>query len=292
VTGDAPARGDRQSRGHGRPAARRPAIHEAGRVTIAMATRVKSMRLDLLLVARGLFESREQAQRAVMAGSVEVEGRRVDKAGTAVPIEARIEVAAVEPFVSRAGRKLAAALDHFAIDPVARVCLDVGAGTGGFTDCLLQRGAARVYALDVGRGQLHARIRSDSRVVVLEGRNARYLAADDVPEPIDLMTIDVSFISLRLVAPAVVPHLRPGSDLVALIKPQFEAPRGSVGKGGILRDPALRARAIAERMQDLEALGLEAVGVMDSPLAGAGGNVEALAHLRRPVAPTSSVVRR
>jgi 23S rRNA (cytidine1920-2'-O)/16S rRNA (cytidine1409-2'-O)-methyltransferase len=253
-------------------------------VTIAMAARAKSMRLDLLLVARGLYESRERAQRAVMAGSIEVDGRLVDKPGTAVAIDARVDVAGPpEPFVSRAGRKLAAALDRFAIDPRGRVCLDVGASTGGFTDCLLQRGAARVYALDVGRGQLHARIRSDARVVVLEGRNARYLAAEDVPEPIDLMTIDVSFISLRLVAPAVVPHLVPGGDLVALVKPQFEAPRGSVGKGGILRNEELRAKTIAERVRDLEALGLVSIGVIDSPVAGSGGNVEALAHLRRVV---------
>jgi 23S rRNA (cytidine1920-2'-O)/16S rRNA (cytidine1409-2'-O)-methyltransferase len=246
-----------------------------------MAARMKAMRLDLLLVARGLFESREQAQRAVMAGAVSVDGRRVDKPGTAVAVEVRIDVAAREPFVSRAGRKLAAALDGFGIDPAGRVCLDVGASTGGFTDCLLQRGASRVYALDVGRGQLHASLRSDPRVVVLEGRNARYLAAGDVPEPVQLVTIDVSFISLRLVVPAVLPCLAPGGELVALIKPQFEAPRGSVGKGGILRDEALRHEVIAERGRDLVALGLELIEVMDSPVAGVGGNREALAHLRR-----------
>ena len=245
----------------------------------------RSMRLDLLLVARGLYESRERAQRAIMAGTIEVDGRRVDKPGTAVPVEAQVIVAGPrEPFVSRAGRKLAAAIDRFAIDPAGRVCLDVGASTGGFTDCLLQRGAARVYALDVGRGQLHVSLRGDPRVVVLEGRNARHLEAEDVPEPISLVTVDVSFISLRLVAPAVVPLLRPGGDLVALVKPQFEAPRGSVGKGGILRDEALRREVIDERGRDLEALGLELRGVMDSPLAGAGGNVEALVHLVRRAA--------
>lgn len=247
-----------------------------------MAARARTMRLDLLLVERGLYESREQARRAVMAGSVEVEGRRIDKPGTAVPIEAVLRVAGPrEPFVSRAGRKLAGALDRFSIEPPGRVCLDVGAGTGGFTDCLLQRGARRVYALDVGRGQLHASLRGDSRVVVLEGRNARHLAKEEVPEPVDLMTVDVSFISLRVVVPAVLPLLAPGGDLVALIKPQFEAPRGSVGKGGILRDEALRREVIAERARDLEALGLELLAVIDSPLAGAGGNLEAFAHLRR-----------
>jgi 23S rRNA (cytidine1920-2'-O)/16S rRNA (cytidine1409-2'-O)-methyltransferase len=249
-----------------------------------MVVRPKSMRLDLLLVARGLFESREQAQRAVMAGAVTVDGRRADKAGTAVGVDVSIEVAAREPFVSRAGRKLAAALDAFGVLPSGRVCLDVGASTGGFTDCLLQRGARRVYALDVGRGQLHATLRADPRVVVLEGRNARYLDRSDVPEPVDLATIDVSFISLRLVVPALLPCLAPGGDLIALIKPQFEAPRGSVGKGGILRDEELRRQVIAERSRDLAALGFELVGVVDSPVAGAGGNREALAHLRRPAA--------
>jgi 23S rRNA (cytidine1920-2'-O)/16S rRNA (cytidine1409-2'-O)-methyltransferase len=249
-----------------------------------MVARPKSMRLDLLLVARGLFESREQAQRAVMAGAVTVDGRRTDKAGTAVGVDVSIEVAAREPFVSRAGRKLAAALDAFGVLPSGRVCLDVGASTGGFTDCLLQRGARRVYALDVGRGQLHATLRADPRVVVLEGRNARYLDRSDVPEPVDLATIDVSFISLRLVVPALLPCLAPGGDLIALIKPQFEAPRGSVGKGGILRDEELRRQVIAERSRDLAALGFELVGVVDSPVAGAGGNREALAHLRRPAA--------
>jgi 23S rRNA (cytidine1920-2'-O)/16S rRNA (cytidine1409-2'-O)-methyltransferase len=242
----------------------------------------KKMRLDLLLVERGLFETREQAQRALMAGAVEVDGRRVDKAGTAVATSARLEVLGPrEPFVSRAGRKLAAALDHFAIDPRGRVCLDVGAGTGGFTDCLLQRGAMRVYALDVGRGQLHASLRSDPRVIVLEGRNARHLDPSDLPEPVGLMTVDVSFISLRLVMPPVIAALGPGGDLVALIKPQFEAPRGSVGKGGILRDEQLRRAVVAERAEFLRSLGLELRGILDSPVAGAGGNREALAHLRR-----------
>jgi len=243
------------------------------------------MRLDLLLVERGLFESREQAQRAVMAGSIEVDGRRIDKPGTAVGADARLEVTGSrEPFVSRAGRKLAAGLDAFGVDPAGRVCLDVGASTGGFTDCLLQRGAVRVYALDVGRGQLHSKLRSDPRVVVLEGRNARHLHEADVPEPVGLVTIDVSFISLRLVVPALVPLLEAGGDLIALIKPQFEAPRGSVGKGGILRDEALRRAVIDQRARELAALGLELRGVIDSPLAGAGGNREALAHLRRTMA--------
>jgi len=245
------------------------------------------LRLDQLLVQRGLFASREAARRAVMAGGVAVEGRRVDKPGTAVRTEARIEVAAREPFASRAGRKLAAALDHFGIDLSALngaglVCLDVGASTGGFTDCLLQRGAARVYAVDVGYGQLDQRLRDDPRVVVMDRVNARLLAADALPEPCGLITVDVSFISLLKVVPALLPHLAPGGLLLPLIKPQFEAGRGAVGKGGILRDEAVRQRVIAECAAGIAALGeLEPLGVFDSPVAGSGGNREAFAVFRR-----------
>jgi 23S rRNA (cytidine1920-2'-O)/16S rRNA (cytidine1409-2'-O)-methyltransferase len=250
-----------------------------------------SLRLDQLLVQRGLFASREAARRAVMAGSVEVEGRRVDKPGTAVRQEARIEVAAREPFVSRAGRKLAAALDHFAVDLSALnwaglVCLDVGASTGGFTDCLLQRGAARVYAVDVGYGQLDQRLRNDPRVVVMDRVNARLLPPDALPEPCGLITVDVSFISLLKVVPALLPHLSPGSPgspqglLLPMIKPQFEAGRGAVGKGGILRDEAVRRRVIEECAAGIADLGLEPLGVFDSPVAGSGGNREAFALFR------------
>jgi NAD+ kinase len=197
------------------------------------------VRLDQLLVERGFFPSREQARRAVMAGTVEVEGRRVDKPGTAVVADARLAVAAGrEPYASRAGRKLAAALDHFAVDPAGWVCLDVGASTGGFTDCLLQRRAARVYALDVGYGQLDQRLRNDPRVVVMERVNARHLAPDALPESCRLATVDVSFISLRKIVPALVPHLVPGGLLLALIKPQFEA-----GRRGQRRHPARRIPA-------------------------------------------------
>lgn len=240
------------------------------------------MRLDQLLVDRGLFPSREQARRAVMAGTVEVEGRRVDKPGTAVQEEARVQVLAPkEPFVSRAGRKLAHALDHFGVDPTGWVCLDTGASTGGFTDCLLQRGAARVYALDVGYGQLDQRLRNDPRVVVMERVNARHLAPDALPEPCDLITIDVSFISLLKVIPALLPHLAPGGLLLPMIKPQFEAGRGMVGKGGILRDEETRQRVIQECAEGTAALGLEPLGVFDSPVAGTGGNREAFALFRR-----------
>jgi 23S rRNA (cytidine1920-2'-O)/16S rRNA (cytidine1409-2'-O)-methyltransferase len=248
------------------------------------------MRLDQLLVHRGLFPSRERARRAVMAGTVRVDGRRVDKPGTAVAEPCELTLAAPgEPFASRGGRKLAGALDHFiaafpALDPAGAVCLDVGASTGGFTDCLLSRGAVRVYAVDVGYGQLDLRLRRDPRVVVMERVNARYLAPADVAEPCDLATVDVSFISLTKVVPALVPLLRPGGHLLALVKPQFEAGRGVVGKGGVLRDEEVRRRVVGDCAAALAALGLEGLGVTDSAVTGASGNREAFALLRRPAA--------
>ena len=238
------------------------------------------MRLDQLLVARGLFASREKARRTVMAGQVTVDGRVVDKPGAAVGEEAELVVAAPPPYVSRAGGKLAAALDAFAVDPAGWVCLDVGASTGGFTDCLLQRGAARVYALDVGRGQLDWRLRQDPRVAVVEGVNVRHLAADALPERCDLVTVDVSFISLLKVVPALVPHLAPGGRLLTIVEPQFEAGREAVGRGGIVRDEAVRRRTIDDRVRGIAALGFEVLGVIDSPVAGAEGNVEGLALFR------------
>jgi len=216
-----------------------------------------------------------------MAGTVEVEGRRVDKPGTPIPEEARLAVLAPkEPFVSRAGRKLAHALDRFGIAPAGWACLDVGASTGGFTDCLLQRGAARVYALDVGYGQLDQRLRQDPRVIVMERVNARHLQPDDLPEPVDLVTVDVSFISLAKVVPALLPHLAPGGLLLPMIKPQFEAGRGAVGKGGILRDEEVRREVVERCARELADLGLELLGSCDSAVAGMGGNREAFALLR------------
>jgi len=221
---------------------------------------------------------------------VEVDGRRVDKPGTAVAeaVEVAVEGPA-EPFASRAGRKLDAALDHFAaarpgLDPRGWTCLDVGASTGGFTDCLLQRGAARVYAIDVGYGQLDFQLRRDPRVVVMERVNARHLQPGDLPQRCRLAVVDVSFISLSKVVPALVPHVEEGGFLLPLIKPQFEAGRGAVGKGGILRDAALRGRVVAGTVEALAALGLEVLGVADSEVAGAGGNREAFVLLRKPEA--------
>ncbi len=242
-------------------------------------------RLDQLLVERGLFESRERARRAVMAGVVEVDGRRVDKPGAATAGDARLEVTArAEPFVSRAGRKLAAALDHFGVDPAGLDCLDVGASTGGFTDCLLARGARHVVALDVGYGLIDARLRADSRVEVVERVNARHLAPDAFPVPFDLVVMDVSFISAAKVAPALVPHVAAGGRLLVLVKPQFEVGRGAVGKGGIVRDESLRRATIEARAADLAALGFDLVGLFDSPVAGAEGNREAFALLVRRAA--------
>ena len=239
-------------------------------------------RLDQLLVDQGLFESRERARRAVMAGSVTVDGVPVDKPGTSVPDAANLEVIGPkEPFVSRGGRKLAHALDHFGIDPAGWTCLDVGASTGGFTDCLLQRGAERVYALDVGRGQLDYRLRSDRRVVTLEGINARYLESDDIPQPCHLVTVDVSFISLLKVVPALLPVLSVGGHLLTLIKPQFEVGRELVGKGGIVRDESLRQEVIRQRGEDLASLGLALMGIVDSEVVGAKGNREALALFQK-----------
>ena len=239
-------------------------------------------RLDQLLVDKGLFESRERARRAVMAGSVTVDGVPADKPGTAVPDTAHLEVVGPkEPFVSRGGRKLAYALDHFELDPTGWTCLDVGASTGGFTDCLLQRGASRVYALDVGRGQLDFKLRSDSRVVAMEGVNARYFEVESIAEPCQLVTVDVSFISLVKVVPALLPALPPGGYLLTLIKPQFEVGKGLVGKGGVVRDESVRGRIIQERGEELASPGLVLMGIVDSEVVGAKGNREALALFRK-----------
>lgn len=235
-------------------------------------------RLDVLLVERGLMPSRARAQASIMAGEVRVNGERVDKAGTPVPRDATIEVAAPMPYVGRGGFKLAGALDTFGVAVANRVCADVGACTGGFTDVLLQRGAARVYAIDVGQGQLDWKLRQDQRVVVMERTNARYL--ESLPEPVSLVVIDVSFISLRLILPAVARWVDSAADVVALIKPQFEAGPESVGKGGIVRDMAVRRRVLEEVLDWAAAHGWGVAGLVRSSLVGADGNVEYLVWLR------------
>jgi len=246
------------------------------------------LRLDRVLVERGLAESRTRAEALILAGRVRVEGHESVKPGTAVAPDAEVFVAAPEhPWVSRGGVKLAAALDHFGIDPSGRVCLDVGASTGGFTDVLLSRGARTVYAVDVGYGQLHAKLRGDPRVVLLEKVNARYLSRAQVPVPVELLVADVSFISLSLILPAAVPLLAPGAAAVLLVKPQFESARGEVGKGGIVRDPAVRERAVARVAVSAVALGLGPLGTIRSPIAGADGNEEFLAAFRAANPPES-----
>ena len=235
-------------------------------------------RLDQLLVERGLAESRARAQALVMAGLVFSRERRLDKPGITLADDAPLEVRGRDhPWVSRGGVKLAAALDHFAIDPAGLICLDVGASTGGFTDVLLSRGAAKVYALDVGSGQLAWKLRIDPRVAVLEKTNVRDLGAALIPEPLDLVVCDVSFIGLTLALPPALVLTGPGARLVALIKPQFEAGRYQVGKGGIVRDPEVR-HAVCTRVADWLAAqpGWRVCGLIESPLTGADGNVEYL----------------
>ena len=244
--------------------------------------RPRKERLDVLLVELGLAPTRTKAQALVLAGQVVVDDQRVDKPGTRVPSDAEVRLKGEPmPYVSRGGLKLEAALRHFQIDVRGAVCADVGASTGGFTDCLLQKGAARVYALDVGRGQLHARLRGDPRVVLREGVNARHLGPSDLPEPVSVLVLDVSFISLTQVLPATVPLLAPGGTTIALVKPQFEAGREQVGKGGVVRDDAVRAEALARVRRCTEQLGLTAIGSLDSPVPGPAGNREILLVARR-----------
>jgi len=232
------------------------------------------VRIDRLLVERGLVESREQAARLILAGEVFVDGKRVDKAGALVGGEASVELQGRAPFVSRGGEKLVHALDAFQMKVAGRVCLDVGASTGGFTDCLLQRGAARVYAVDVGVGQLDARLRKDPRVIVMEKSNARALDPRIFGEQPTLAVIDVSFISLEKVLPSVFGVLAPRGEVIALVKPQFEVGREAVGKGGVVREPALHRQAVARLARYAVLRGWHVLGVTASPLRGPKGNRE------------------
>lgn len=247
---------------------------------VAAASR-RAERLDLLLVRRGLAPSRERAQAYVLAGRVFVEGRRADKPGARVPEDARIEVRGSDhPYVSRGGLKLEHALRTFGLDVRGVIALDLGAGTGGFTDCLIQHGARKVYAVDVGRGQLDLRLRQDPRVVVLERTHARDLSPALVPEPLDFVCADVSFISLTKALPPVVPLLREGAMGVALVKPQFEAGRG-VAKRGVVRDPEVHRSVIRTVRDALTRHGLGSRGVTPSPIRGDAGNVEFLLLLQK-----------
>ncbi len=242
-----------------------------------MTGRANKTRIDQLLVDRGLADSREKAKALLLAGSVTVNGQRVDKPGHTAAADSRVEVAAKLPYVSRGGWKLERALDRFAVDVSGKTCVDVGASTGGFTDCLLQRGAARVYAVDVGRGQLDWKLRNDPRVVLREGINARYLKPEDIGESADLTVTDVSFISVTLIVPVLPPILKPNGAMIILIKPQFEVGREQVGKGGIVRDPGLHEAACARVRASVEAIGYRAE-IVDSPILGAEGNREFLLY--------------
>ncbi len=235
------------------------------------------LRLDILLTEKGLAESRSQAQALIMAGKVRVEGQIISKPGTQVLAQAQLDLEEALPYVSRGGLKLAAALDSFIFDPAGVICADVGASTGGFTDALLQRGAARVYAIDVGYGQLDWRLRQNPRVVVMERTNARYL--ETLPEPVNLVTIDASFISLKLLLPAAVKWLTAPGGVIALVKPQFEAGRAQVGKGGVVKDTAIHRQVLADVAGYATGLGLKVLGLTRSPITGPAGNYEFLIWL-------------
>jgi 23S rRNA (cytidine1920-2'-O)/16S rRNA (cytidine1409-2'-O)-methyltransferase len=251
----------------------------------------RKVRLDALLVDRGLAASRERARALVLAGRVRVDGRPAGKPGHAVAAASRVELLTPDhPYVGRGGLKLACALETFGIPVAGRRALDVGASTGGFTDVLLRSGAAHVVALDVGRGQIDSRLRSDPRVIVLEGVNARYLTAASLPpghRAFDLVTVDVSFIGVRHVLGPLVPLLAPGADVIVLVKPQFEAGRKEVGKGGIVRDPRVQARVVEEVTGAGHRVGLSRVGLTASPIQGAEGNREFLLHFRLTQSPAT-----
>jgi 23S rRNA (cytidine1920-2'-O)/16S rRNA (cytidine1409-2'-O)-methyltransferase len=244
-------------------------------------TATKKMRIDNLLVARGFFETRERAQRAIMAGEVRVGDRSVSKSSELISPDAAVSVTQGPQYASRGALKLAGALDFFAVDVRAKVALDIGASTGGFSDCLLQRGAGRVYAVDVGHGQLAWKIRQDPRVIVLEKVNARFLSREHIPEDVDLCVIDVSFISLTLILPRAFDLVIPDGMILALIKPQFELQRGDVGRGGIVRDPALHTKAQEKIVKFVEAAQQRVVGIVPSSITGTDGNQEFFICIRK-----------
>lgn len=244
----------------------------------------KKQRLDQMLVDRGLAESRTRAQALVLSGNVFSGEKRLDKPGTQLAADIALEVRGKDhPWVSRGGLKLAHAIDAFSLSPEGAACIDVGASTGGFTHVLLENGAARVYAVDVGHGQLAWSLRNDERVVVLERTNARHLTAEHIPEPVDWVVCDASFIGLATVLPAAMALTKPGGRLVTLIKPQFEAGRENVGKGGVVRDPEVHAAVCARVKQWVEGQGWQVQGIVESPIKGPEGNVEFLLSAQRPL---------
>jgi len=244
---------------------------------------MKKIRLDQLLMEKGLAESREKARRLIMAGQVLVDGQPAPKPGHTLSPDREIVLKEVERFVSRGGEKLEGAMEAFNLDLTGKVCLDIGSSTGGFTDCMLQHGAAKVYAVDVGKGQLHWKLREDPRVVVMEEVNARYLTTADIPELADFASIDTSFISLTNILPAVKGILKPDGEIVSLIKPQFEAGKEEVDKGrGVITDPVIHEAVISKiRKFGTETLGLKWLGFTTSPLKGPKGNIEFLAYWKK-----------
>ena len=237
-------------------------------------------RLDAYIVELGLCESREKAKTAIMAGDVYVNGQKALKAGDTVKETDQIEVRGGMEFVSRGGYKLKKAMAAFPIVLTGKICMDIGASTGGFTDCMLQNGAVKVYCVDVGYGQLAWKLRSDERVVNLERTNLRYVTGEQIPDPIDLAVMDVSFISIRLIIPALLPLLKPEADLICLIKPQFEAGREDVGKKGVVRDSEVHVRVVSEILAFAENIGLSVLGLDFSPIRGPEGNIEYICHLK------------
>lgn len=251
---------------------------------------MKKIRLDQLVYEQGFTESRERAKTTIMSGLVFVNGQRMDKPGTAIDPEAKIEVhGEALPFVSRGGFKLDKALKVFPVDPAGKICIDCGASTGGFTDVLLQHDAAKVYAVDVGYGQLAWKLRTDERVVNLERCNLRYIDKEQIPDSIDLAVMDVSFISIRLVLPAVKQLLKPGADYICLIKPQFEAGREEVGKKGVVRDEGVHKRVVQEILEFAESIGFSVRGLDFSPIKGPEGNIEYICHLKNGEYPKADI---
>ena len=243
---------------------------------------MKKIRLDQLVFDLGLTESRERAKTTIMSGLVYVNGQKADKPGMQVAPDATVELRGnALPYVSRGGFKLEKALQVFPIDPAGKTCIDCGASTGGFTDVLLKNGAAKVYAVDVGYGQLAWSLRNDPRVISMERTNVRYITSEQIPEPIDLAVMDLSFISLELILPAVYPLLKPDADVVCLIKPQFEAGREEVGKKGVVRDSSVHQRVIQKILNFVPQIGFTAVGLDYSPIRGPEGNIEYLCHLKK-----------